>query len=66
MTETLLTARDVATRCRLCQRQIFKLASAGRLPRPLKVGRSTRWRESDIAAWIERGCRMPDAAGVSR
>ncbi len=66
MNESLLTARDVATRCQLCQRQIFKLASAGRLPRPLKVGRSTRWRESEITSWIENGCRMLEAAGGSR
>ena len=29
--------------------------AAGRLPRPLKVGRSNRWRLAEIRAWIEAG-----------
>lgn len=66
MTAELLTAQDVAARLKVSPRQVFKLASSGRLPKPLKVARSTRWRESDISAWIVNGGKMPEAAGEQR
>ena len=28
-------------------------------PRPIKVGRLTRWRRGDILAWIDDNCRAP-------
>lgn len=65
MTECLLTVRDVAARLKVSTRQVFKLSSSGRLPGPVKVSRSTRWRADEIAAFIDRGCRMePGSAGV--
>lgn len=57
----LLNVREVAARLKLSSRQIFKLASAKRLPAPVKVGRSTRWRVADLEAWIASGCRMESA-----
>jgi len=30
--------------------------ATGILPAPLKIGRSIRWRNSSIMAWIEAGC----------
>jgi predicted DNA-binding transcriptional regulator AlpA len=30
--------------------------SAGRLPAPIYIGGSTRWRSADIAAWVALGC----------
>jgi len=29
---------------------------AGRIPRPLRIGRSKRWRLQEIMQWIEIGC----------
>ena len=29
---------------------------AGRVPLPLRIGRSTRWRRSEIEGWIAAGC----------
>lgn len=32
---------------------IYAEIKAGRFPKPVKLGRSSRWPESEIAAWIE-------------
>jgi len=58
----LLTVRQVAAMLKLSTRQVFKLSTSGRLPEPVKLARSTRWRESDIARWIESGCDMSEYA----
>ena len=34
----------------------WRWTSAGKTPRPIHVGGLTRWRRSDIDAWIEHGC----------
>lgn len=51
----LLTAGDLAKRLR-----ISKLHSEALLPAPVKLGRSVRWRASEITRWVARGC--PDRA----
>jgi predicted DNA-binding transcriptional regulator AlpA len=38
---------------------IRRMTSAGKLPRPVRVGvgsRALRWRSAEIARWIEAGC----------
>lgn len=63
----LLTVRDVAALVKLSSRQIYKLCASARMPAPLKVGRSTRWRAAQISAWIQNGCRIEaDAKAVAR
>jgi len=46
----------VAERLSVSTRAIWKWQACGRLPVPVRVGRSVRWRSSDIDEWIERGC----------
>ena len=60
----LLNVIDVAARLRISPRQVWKLVSSGRLPEPVRLSRSVRWRESDIDEWIEAGC--PANAGTER
>ncbi|MGD8452200.1 MAG: hypothetical protein PVJ57_10315 [Phycisphaerae bacterium] len=50
--------RDVAARLGVSTRQVWKLAGSERLPLPVRLARSVRWRESDIARFIECGCDM--------
>ena len=52
----LLTAKDAAPLCRLSKRSWFRLSSAGRTPRPIKIGGSIRWRLSDIELWLSLNC----------
>jgi excisionase family DNA binding protein len=55
--EGLLSVRDVAQRLNCGTRTIRRLAETGRMPPPLRVARLIRFREADIARWIEGGCR---------
>ncbi len=52
----LFTVKDLAARLRISQRQVWKLLSSGRLPQPVRLGRSVRWRCDDINKWVELGC----------
>lgn len=56
MAERLLKVNEVAERLGVSSRQIWKLAASERLPAPVRLARSVRWRESDIARFIELGC----------
>lgn len=54
--EGLLSAKRVGEIMELSKRQVFRLNSAGKIPKPLKIGGSVRWNESEIFAWINSGC----------
>lgn len=57
--DRLLTVRDVAERLNISTRQVWKLLAAQKLPEPLRLSRSVRWRESDITRFIACGLDMP-------
>jgi predicted DNA-binding transcriptional regulator AlpA len=64
--ESLLIDRRALSR--LLDRSRASIArdvSAGRIPSPVRIGRSTRWRRSEIEAWIAAGCppRPTNTAG---
>ena len=52
----LLSAKELAGKLLLSARTVWRLRSAGRLPKPVQVGGSIRWRLSDINQWVELGC----------
>jgi predicted DNA-binding transcriptional regulator AlpA len=56
----LITVREVAAALRVSPRQIWKLNSTERLPAPVRLSRSVRWRASDIAEFIRLGCPARD------
>lgn len=66
----LLTVEEVAARLRISQRQVWKLLASERLPKPVRLSRSVRWRKSDVDEWVRLGCISRDefeaasAAGV--
>ena len=51
----LLTAKDLGVRLNLSKRQVFRLNSCAKLPKPLRIGGSVRWAESTIAQWLKAG-----------
>jgi excisionase family DNA binding protein len=56
MTDSLLlSAQDFARALRVSVRTLYRLRSAGRLPRPLELGGSVRWRRDEVQAWLEAG-----------
>ncbi|MDE2507821.1 MAG: helix-turn-helix domain-containing protein [Planctomycetota bacterium] len=54
--KTLLNADEVAAMLNISERTLWRLLSAGKVPKPVRFGRSTRWRLSDVREWIEEGC----------
>ncbi len=56
-TETMLIdARAAWTLCGLSKSSWYKNLSAGRVPRPVKIGGALRWRRRELEEWIASGC----------
>lgn len=51
----VLSARDLAALLRLGLRTIRSMDAAGKLPAPVRVGGSVRWRLDEIRAWLDAG-----------
>jgi integrase/recombinase XerD len=52
----LISAEELAHLLDVPERTPWRLLSAGKLPRPLRIGRNTRSRRVEVTEWIERGC----------
>ena len=57
--DTLLTAEDLAQMLKVSERTLWRLLSAGRVPNPVRIGGSTRWRLVEVQEWIAGGCLPP-------
>ena len=57
----LITAAELAGLLNLSKRTLWRLRSAGALPKPVKLGNSVRWVRDEIKIWIEAGCPSPQA-----
>ncbi len=55
-TTALLDVTQVAAMAGLHRATVFKLVSAGKFPKPIKLGRSTRWVKDELLAWIAAKC----------
>ena len=38
------------------ERTLWRLLPGGKLLKPIRIGRNTRWRLAEVTAWIENGC----------
>lgn len=52
----LLTAKEAGQVCRLSKRSWFRLSACGKIPAPVRIGGSIRWRLCDIESWLAMGC----------
>jgi excisionase family DNA binding protein len=52
MIEDILTIKEVAEYLKVAEKTAYRLAAEGRLP-GFKVGGSWRFKQKDVAAWIE-------------
>jgi predicted DNA-binding transcriptional regulator AlpA len=52
----LLTIADLERILRVDRRTIFRLCGAGKLPRPVRIGGSRRWKPQDILRLIGELC----------
>lgn len=51
--DQLLTRADLSRLLQMSKRTISRMLSAGELPQPVRIGRSVRWRESDVAQYLD-------------
>ncbi|CAM4128335.1 MULTISPECIES: helix-turn-helix transcriptional regulator [Lelliottia] len=66
---TLLCAEDplidmtfITTCTGMTDKWFYQLMSQGRFPKPIKLGRSSRWYKSDVESWLRQ--RIADSRGV--
>lgn len=60
----LLDVKAVASLLGGCSvRHVYRLADAGRMPRPVRLGALVRWRRAELVAWIEAGCPSQQLGG---
>lgn len=66
--DELLPIGQLAEMVALSRRTIRRLVDAGKLPPPLRVGGSLRWRLGDVRQWIAAGCpaTRSNGGGASR
>ena len=65
----LLDVRAVAAMLDCSTRSVYRLADAGKMPAPLKIGSLCRWSRTNVEDWIEGGCqpvRSIRQAGIGR
>lgn len=51
----VLPAEDVAKLLDISERHVWALNANGRLPRPIRFGRSVRWSLEELRAWLAAG-----------
>jgi len=56
METQLITAATLAETLKCSRRHVERLNAAGRLPRPVRLGRAVRWLNSEIEDWLAFGC----------
>jgi predicted DNA-binding transcriptional regulator AlpA len=56
----LLTAKQAAAACGKSLRTWRSWDSAGRIPRPVRIHRTTMWRFDELQKWVEAGCPRRD------
>ena len=52
--EKLLTLKEVVDLVSFKRSTIYKFIRQGSFPKPLKIGRSSRWKMSEIRQWMEQ------------
>jgi excisionase family DNA binding protein len=57
----LLDVRAVAAVLQCSPRHVYRLADAGKMPAPIRLGALVRWRRTELTDWIAAGC--PAAEG---
>ncbi len=51
-----VSARELSEMLSVSLRQVWRLNSAGKLPKPIRLGGSVRWNREEIQRWFETGC----------
>ncbi len=51
-----VSARELSAMLGVSLRQIWRLNSTGKLPKPVRLGGSVKWRRDEILAWLGLNC----------
>lgn len=65
----LIDARAVARLLGCSRRHLYRLTEQGRFPRPVKLGRLSRWPQDQVDEWIRlqaQGLARPSGTDASR
>ena len=52
----LMDIADLAREIKVSERHVRRLAISGKLPPPVRLGRSVRWRRADVERWVAAKC----------
>ncbi len=56
VTTALLTAEDAASMLGVSRAHFYAMHNGGRIPQPIHLGKSVRWRRAELDAWVNAGC----------
>lgn len=62
----LLDVKQVAALLNCSQRHVYRLADAGAMPKPRKLGTLVRWDRLQLEVWIADGCPAHAAEGGAK
>lgn len=55
ITAVLLKSPEVAKMLGISEQHLFRLNAAKKIPAPIKLGKSIRWRKAELINWISSG-----------
>ncbi|WP_417735864.1 helix-turn-helix transcriptional regulator [Rosistilla oblonga] len=62
----MLDVGGVAAMLGVSERHIYRLADAGKIPRPCKLGGANRWDRLTLEQWVSDGCPPVTRTGGRR
>lgn len=61
LNDQLVDLAFITTYTEMTDKWFYKLISEGLFPKPIKLGRSSRWLKSEVEAWVQQ--RIADSRG---
>ncbi|EKR4276254.1 AlpA family phage regulatory protein [Salmonella enterica] len=59
--DTLVDMTFITTYTGMTDKWFYKLIQEGLFPKPIRLGRSSRWHKSEVVAWLQQ--RIADSRG---
>ena len=64
--DRLLTIRDVEQLTGFKKSSVYSFIEAGDFPKPIKIGRSSRWPSSEISDWVQETIQRGRSAELTK
>lgn len=61
LSDQLVGMAFITTYTEMTDKWFYKLISEGQFPKPIKLGRSSRWLKSEVETWMQQ--RIADSRG---